>query len=135
MDDGQVVIGGGSSSSGNVSGESEMVASLKNDQFDEWMKAPHIGIVELSRQRAKKRRSVSMQISKSLNSITPLEKDTGSKGWHPMFQDDQKDLTEIDRMDVGITHSTQTISKLRKKSLYLLTDVGDSSDSDQVGKH
>jgi len=79
----QIVISGSisSRSSDDVSGERDTLASLKNDEFDEKMKGPHIGIVEFSLQQAKRRRSISMDCSESFQKISPLVKDSSSTGW------------------------------------------------------
>lgn len=132
----EIVIGSSisSRSSDDVSGESDTLASLKNDEFDEKIKVPHIGIVELSRQKEKRRRSLSTQYSEPRRKMSPLINDSSSTGWWASFDEDQKELTEIDIIDNKISQSTQKLSKLRKMSLNLLTDVDYSTDREQSRK-
>jgi len=123
-----------------------MKAELKTKSFDEKMQGSHVDMLQLSRQQLSRSRNESMMISESLDNLTTLsksfaknceemQKDSTTDRW-PIYQYNQKDHTEIDRLDAEISQTSNKLSELRRVSVQLLlTDVGETTDSDDSEKY
>jgi len=135
----------------DVSDSSDNTASSEDDEKIENIKSSDIGLVEFSKRQVIRSRRKSMQMSEFLENMPPLAqclaetnganlKESSIKGCYDIIQDNMEDIdlgsisSKIDELDVNISTSSQKITELRRRSLDLLTGVGDSRAYDWNGK-
>jgi len=133
--------------SDDVSDSGDNTASFEDDEKIENTKSSDIGLVEFSKQQANRSRRKSMQMSDFLENMPSLTQflaetrggnlnESSNKG----LQDQMENIdlgsisSKIDELDVNIGTSSQKITELRRRSLDLLTGVGDSRAYDWNGK-
>lgn len=148
MDDGELGIRSCRSLtySSVVSNESEILACLKTDSFDEKMQSSYDGMIQLSSQQLRRSSNISKKMFESLEKLTPLSKwlaksseemqnDFSTTRRLHISQENQKHITEIDSLDAQIIQSSHKLSDLHKMSVNIITDTGPDTDSDHSLKY
>jgi len=129
--------------SDNISDSGDNTASLEHGKKIENIKSSHVGLVEFSKRQVFRSRRESMKMSEFLENMPSLTQclaetraanldESRIKGQNDIFQDQKEDFdleaisSKIDELDADISTSSLKITQLRRRSLDLLTGVGDS---------
>jgi len=129
--------------SDDISDSGYNTASLEHGEKIENIQSSDVGLVEFSKRQSVRSRNESMKMQESLENMPSLTQclaetrganleESSIDGHYDIFQDLKEDLdlesisSKIDELDANISTSSRKITRLRIKSLDLLTGVGDS---------